>query len=266
MKVGFIGCGNMGGAILGGAVGSGFLQAENTFVSDPSEAAVKRCAQQYGVTPAADNVSLAQAVDLVILCVKPIYLRAVIEEIAPHLAGKAALSIAAGWTFQKLRDAFAPYTPALMRVMPNTPALVGAGYTAICEETTFPPALQSFALSLFQTLGIARVLPERLFDGVVAASGSSPAYLFMVLEAMGDGAVREGVPRALAYEMAAQAMLGSAKMLLETKKHPGELKDMVCSPAGTTIEAVAALEAGGLRACLMDAMQACADKCREMNQ
>lgn len=263
MRVGFIGCGNMGGAILGGALDSGFLQPEDVVVCDANPEVADRW-RKRGLSVLPDATSVAQAVDLVMLCVKPVFLDDVIAQIAPYMDGKAALSIAAGWPFAQLQKAFAPHDTALMRVMPNTPALVGAGYTAICQETTFSEVQQQFAQEMFSKLGCTRVLPERLFDGVIATAGSSPAYLFMVLEAMGDGAVREGVPRDMAYEMAAQAMLGSAKMYLETRRHPGELKDMVCSPAGTTIEAVKALEEGGLRAALLTGMAACTAKCREM--
>ena len=151
-----------------------------------------------------------------------------------------------------------------LRVMPNTPALVGAGFTAICEENTFSKASLGWAKELFATLGVVQVLPESLFDAVVAVSGSSPAYVYMFIEAMADGAVRLGMPRKMAIQAAAQAVLGSAKMVLATGEHPASLKDNVCSPGGTTIEAVQSLEKNGFRGAVLEAMDACARKNRKM--
>ena len=181
--------------------------------------------------------------------------------------GKAACKfyadLIAGWTVEKLHASFGPGCQ-LLRVMPNTPALVGAGYAALCAETTLEPADLEWAKRLFGTLGKVEVLPERLFDAVTAVTGSSPAYVFMFIEAMADAAVRLGMTRPMAIEAAAQAVFGSAKMVLDTHQHPAVLKDQVCSPAGTTIEAVQALEKGGFRSAVMEAMAACADKSQAM--
>ena len=149
--------------------------------------------------------------------------------------------------------------------MPNTPALVGAGFTALCDENSFSKASLGWAKELFSTLGVVQVLPERLFDAVVAVSGSSPAYVYMFIEAMADGAVRLGMPRKMAIQAAAQAVLGSAKMVLTTGEHPAALKDNVCSPGGTTIEAVQSLEKNGFRSAVLEAMDACARKNRKMS-
>ena len=153
-----------------------------------------------------------------------------------------------------------------LRVMPNTPAMVGEGMTALCASNTLSEEDMAFAKGLFESIGRVAVVPEHLFDGVVAISGSSPAYVYMMIEAMADAGVREGLPRAQAYEMAAQSVLGSALMVLSSGMHPGALKDAVCSPGGTTIEAVAALEKTGFRASVMEAMKACADRSREMSR
>ena len=150
--------------------------------------------------------------------------------------------------------------------MPNTPALVGAGYTALCTETTLSQAELNWAQKLFSTLGKVQLLPERLFDAVIAVSGSSPAYVFMFIESMADAAVRLGMTRPAAIEAAAMAVFGSAKMVLDTHQHPAVLKDQVCSPAGTTIEAVQALEKAGFRGAVMDAMAACAEKSQAMSK
>ena len=148
--------------------------------------------------------------------------------------------------------------------MPNTPAMVGEGITAMCPNDAVTPDQLETCRRLLESFGRAEVIPERLMDAVVAVSGSSPAYVFLFIEAMADAAVAEGMPRAQAYTFAAQAVLGSAKMVLETGRHPGELKDMVCSPAGTTIEAVQSLEEDGFRSAVMRAMRVCAEKSRSM--
>lgn len=146
--------------------------------------------------------------------------------------------------------------------MPNTPAMVLEGMTGVCHNSYVTAEELESALCILRAFGEAEVVPEKLMDAVVAVSGSSPAYVYMMIEAMADAAVAEGMPRAQAYKFAAKAVMGSAKMVLETGKHPGELKDMVCSPAGTTIEAVKVLEATGFRSSIMEAMEVCAEKCR----
>ena len=152
----------------------------------------------------------------------------------------------------------------IVRCMPNTPALVGEGCTGVSVSENVTKEETALALSLLQSFGMAQEVPERLMDAVVAVSGSAPAYVFLFIEAMADAAVAEGMPRNQAYTFAAQTVLGSAKMVLETGKHPAELKDMVCSPGGTTIDAVKVLEKRGLRSAIMEAMEACAEKSRNL--
>lgn len=265
MRIGFIGAGNMGGAILRGALNKGYLSKDDIWISDTNNSLVQRLRNETGVHTAVDNMELVQACDMILLAVKPIFLADVMKRIKPFLEGKHILSIAAGWTMKMLQDA-AGENVQVLRSMPNTPALLGEGMTALCAEHSFDETSFSFAKGLFEAVGKVTVLPERLFDGFIAVSGSSPAYIFMLIEAMADAAVKEGIFRADAYQMAAQAVLGSAKMVLETGKHPGELKDMVCSPGGTTIEAVASLEANGFRSAVMQAMADCAQKSRIMSK
>ena len=148
--------------------------------------------------------------------------------------------------------------------MPNTPAMVGEGMTAVCHNPFVTPEELEYVCSLLRSFGKCTIIPERLMDAVVSVSGSSPAYVYIFIEALADGAVRDGMPRDMAYEFAAQAVLGSAKMVLETGLHPGALKDMVCSPGGTTIEAVRALEARGFRSAVLEAMEACSNKAKGM--
>ena len=266
-KLGFIGAGNMGSAILGGVIGHGFLQADEIAVFDVSSEQCAKLQGKYGVTIAASERELIESSECVLLAVKPVYLKDVLEQAKPYANGKRFISIAAGWTFGMLTAILDKQSGArVLRVMPNTPAMVGEGFTALCEETTLTPEEFAWAKALFDTLGETVVLPERLFDAVVAVSGSSPAYIYMMIEAMADAAVALGMPRALAYRAAAQATLGSAKMVLETGEHPAKLKDDVCSPAGTTIDAVRTLEREGFRSAVMDAMIACADKSKAMSQ
>ncbi len=266
LKLGFIGAGNMAGAILTGAIRKGFLPAQEIAIHDPSVTQCAKITALFPVQVASTNKELVQSAEYVVLAVKPVFLKGVLQEIKPYVSGKRIISIAAGWTFSMLTELLNPQSGAqVLRVMPNTPALVGEGYTAFCEENTFDPQGLAFAKALFATLGKTETFPERLFDAVIATSGSSPAYVYMFIEAMADGAVKLGMPRAAAYQAAAQAVLGAAKMVLETGEHPGKLKDDVCSPGGTTIEAVAALERGGLRGVLMDAMGACAQKSKQMS-
>ena len=266
MKVGFIGAGNMGGAIMRGAFQHGFLKPYETMVYDVSEQQLASVTAVYPIHVAESNVQLARECEFLILAVKPVFLRGVLDEIQKYVHNKKIISIAAGWSRAMLTEALGRENSAqVLRVMPNTPALVGAGYTAICEEHTFNKAALAWAKELFSTLGMVQVLPERLFDAVVAVSGSSPAYVYMFIDAMADGAVRLGMPRKMAIQAAAQAVLGSAKMVLDTGEHPDALKDNVCSPGGTTIEAVHALEKNGFRGIVMEAMDACARKNRKMS-
>ena len=266
-KIGMIGVGNMGSAILRGIVEAGYVKADQLIVFDVSKRKMREISEDIqGIQTARDCSEVAEEADLIILAVKPLYMQDVIDEISQVIRRKAILSIAAGWTVRMLERALRDTGATWMRVMPNTPAMVGEGMTAICEDTSFSQEDFDFAKGIFDAIGKTRVLPERLFDGVIAISGSSPAYVYMMIEAMADAGVREGLPRTYAYEMAAQSILGSALMVLSSGTHPAALKDAVCSPSGTTIEAVAALEKNGFRNAIMEAMKVCAEKSREMSR
>ncbi|MBP3646331.1 MAG: pyrroline-5-carboxylate reductase [Clostridia bacterium] len=267
MKIGFIGAGNMGGAILKGALKAGFLKSEDTMVFDLNEKLLSNWQIESGIVPAKSNAELAAKCEWIVLAIKPIFFNIVLSEIKPYLnSNKKIISIAAGWSLDMLNQELGECGSPVLRVMPNTPALVGAGLTAICQETTLSADDLNWAKSLFETLGMVQMIPERLIDAVIAVSGSSPAYVFMFIEAMADAAVKLGMFRPMAIESAAQAVMGAAKMVLDTHQHPAVLKDNVCSPGGTTIEAVQMLEKGGLRAAVMDAMVACAEKNQKMTQ
>jgi len=203
--------------------------------------------------------------DCILLGVKPVFMEGVLKEIAPYVNGKAIISIAAGWSMEMLNAALGKdHNAMVLRVMPNTPALVGEGYTALCEETTLSKEWLEWAQKLFDCLGESALVPERLFDAVIAVTGSSPAYIYTLIDAMALGGVQQGMPRAMAQRAAAQAVLGAAKMVLETGEHPCKLRDDVCSPAGTTIAAVDVLKNTGFESSVMAAMAAAADRNREM--
>ena len=188
----------------------------------------------------------------------------VIPEIKDEVNADAlVISIAAGKTMMQIEQAFGRKLK-LVRCMPNTPAMVGEGCSGVCRNELVSDEEMEICMKLLSSFGIAEEIPEKLIDAVGAVSGSSPAYVFMFIEAMADAAVAGGMPRQQAYKFAAQAVLGSAKMVLETGKHPGELKDMVCSPAGTTIQAVRVLEEKGMRSAVIEAMMKCLDISRNM--
>ncbi|MCH5285810.1 MAG: pyrroline-5-carboxylate reductase [Christensenellaceae bacterium] len=266
-RVGLIGAGNMGSAILRGMLAADYLRPTDVAVCDVSRRKLEELSRELPSVTYVDSAQeLTSLCQMIILAVKPNYLRGVIDDIRGALHGKAVISIAAGWTVEMLEDALEGTDATCLRVMPNTPAMVGEGMTAICDNSTFSKEDFAFAKGIFDACGRTVILPERLFDGVIAISGSSPAYVFMMIEAMADAGVKEGLPRACAYEMAAQALLGSALMVLQSGTHPASLKDAVCSPGGTTIEAVEMLERRGFRAAIMDAMGACAEKSRIMSK
>lgn len=265
--LGLIGAGNMGSAILRGMLDAGYMKPSQVVVCDKSRRRMEELAEEIPAATYCDSaIDLVDQCDMIILAVKPHYLQGVIDDIHEALDGKAVISIAAGWTVAMLERALEGTSATYLRVMPNTPAMVGEGMTALCDDSTFSKEDFAFAKGIFDAVGRTVVLPERLFDGVIAISGSSPAYVFMLIEAMADAGVKEGIPRATAYEMAAQSVLGSALMVLSSGTHPASLKDAVCSPSGTTIEAVEELERKGFRAAVMDAMGVCAAKSREMSK
>lgn len=264
MKIGFIGLGNMATAMLGGIVDKGLYQSTEIIGSAKTQETADRVAQKYGIEACTDNKRVAESTDVIVLAVKPVFLQEVISEIKDSVdESKLVISIAAGKSIEWLEGQFGK-SIRLVRCMPNTPALVGEACTCVClkEDTTEPD--RELVIRLMESFGKASVLPERLIDAFTGVAGSSPAYVFIFMEAMADAAVCAGIPRKQAYEFAAQSVLGSAKLMLETGMHPAQLKDMVCSPGGTTIEAVKVLEEKGLRAAMMDAIEACVKKSKSL--
>ncbi len=263
-KLALIGCGNMGSAIVKGVVSAGLIAPQEIVVSDVSRASQERLAGELGCAGTCDNSEAVTGAAMVLIAVKPQYLDEAAAAFAPVLdAGVLVVSIAAGVTMARLEGLVGQHRK-IVRVMPNLPAMVLAGMSSLTPNSNVSPEEIAYVKELFESFGRAEVVPEHLIDAVIAASGSSPAYVCVFIEALADAAVAEGMPRAQAYTFAEQAVLGTAKYLLETGVHPAVLKDMVSSPAGTTIEAVAALEAGGMRAAVIDAARAAARRNRGM--
>jgi len=264
MKIGFIGCGNMASAMIGGIIKNKIADKAEIMASDKSEYMKEKAQNQFGILVTEDNKEVAQFADVLVLAVKPFYYENVITEIREVVKDETIIvSIAPGKTIRWIETLFNKKIK-LVRTMPNTPALVGEGMSGMCRNAQVEDVELNQVKEIFCGFGKAEVVSEDLMDAVVGVSGSSPAYVFMFIEAMADAAVADGMPRAQAYRFAAQAVLGSAKMVLETGKHPGELKDMVCSPKGTTIEAVRVLEAKGMRSAVMEAQKACVKKAQEV--
>lgn len=265
-KLGFIGCGNMGKAMIGGIIKSKLYEAGNIIVSNPSNASLNEVKEKYNVITTNDNTKAAQAADILVLSVKPNKYEDVINEIKQEVRPETVIvAIAAGMSIEKVCEYFGSEMK-VVRAMPNTPALVNEAMSALCRNKNVSDDELEKVIDIFNAFGRAEVVEERLMDVVTGVSGSSPAYVYMFIEALADGAVLLGMPRKKAYKMAAQSVLGSAKMVLETGKHPGQLKDEVCSPGGTTIEAVYSLENNNFRGTVMDAVRKCTEKSKSMSQ
>ena len=264
MKIGFVGCGNMASAMISGILKKGIFTKDEIIVSNLTEEGSRLSKEKLGVVTTLDNRKVAESAGIVVLAVKPQFYEEVLEEIRDVLTpDHIVVGIAPGKTLAWLEEKCGQPLK-VVRLMPNTPAQVEEGMTGVCiNEKVTREDLQAIC-EITDSFGRTEVVPERLMDAVGAVSGCSPAYVFMFIEAMADAAVSQGMPRKQAYQFAAQAVLGSAKMVLETGMHPGELKDMVCSPAGTTIEGVRTLERLGMRSAVFEALQACADKGRRL--
>lgn len=265
MKIGFIGLGNMASAIIGGIWEKGLVDATDIIGADPSEATREKVNSKFNITAVIDNAQVAAEADVLFLAVKPIFLDEAIASIRDAVRPATRIvSIVAGRSVEYMQNAFGRPEVKIVRCMPNTPALVLEGCTGVSPAANVTKEELDEVLTLLGAFGKAHVVPERLMDAVVGVSGSAPAYVFIFIEAMADAAVAAGMPRQQAYEFAAQTVLGSAKMVLETGMHPAALKDMVCSPGGTTIDAVKVLEEKGFRAAVMAAMEAAVEKSRNL--
>jgi len=265
-KIGFLGAGKMATALAKGFVRAGLVSAQQIIASDSSAAALALFAEQVGAKTTGFNPDVLKFADVLILSVKPDQVLGLLSEVRPNLADKHLLiSIAAGVPLAKL-EANLPEGTRVIRVMPNTPALVGASASAYAAGKFALTEDNGLAQKLFSAVGLAFPVKEALLDAVTGLSGSGPAYVFAIIEALSDGGVAAGLPRDVATKLAAQTLLGGAKMVLETGLHPGALKDMVTSPGGTTIDGLHELEKGGIRGILINAVRAAADKSKKLGQ
>lgn len=264
--IGFIGAGNMARSIIAGIVKSNHGSSTKIIASAKTTETIDLVQKEYRINTTLDNKEVARKSDYLIIAVKPYMHGLVLEEIKNDIRENAVvITIAAGISIDYMKKALGNEV-LVVKAMPNTPAMVGEGITALSFDKKIDKVERDEIQGIFNSFGKTELLDEGLMDGFTALCGSSPAYVYMMIEAMADGGVLQGIPRKQAYRMAAQAVLGSAKMVLDSGVHPGELKDNVCSPSGTTIEAVAKLEEKGFRTAIIQAMKVCADKSKKMSQ
>ncbi|WP_242344514.1 pyrroline-5-carboxylate reductase [Anaeromyxobacter terrae] len=265
-KIAFLGTGNMAEAFVKGLLRAGTATAAEILCAEPRPERRDEVAQRYGVTAVSSNLEAAEQADIIVLSVKPQTMESLLDEIAPAVDHrKLVISIAAGVSIAAIGRKLGAGV-RIVRTMPNTPALVGAGATALARGAHATDADLEQARALFQAVGTTVVVEEQHLDAVTGLSGSGPAFLFLVIEALADGGVKVGLARPVAMALAAQTVLGSAKLVLETGEHPGRLKDQVTSPGGTAIAGVHALEQGGLRAALIAAVEAATRRSRELGE
>jgi pyrroline-5-carboxylate reductase len=266
LKVGFLGAGKMASALGKGIVQAGIVRTENLVASDPVEAARASFTKETGGRAAASNIEVVKSATVLIVAVKPDHVTELLAEVKGHLMKEhLIISIAAGVPLDRFESALGPQA-RVIRVMPNTPALVGASAAGFALGKAATSEDGQLAQKIFSAVGVAFQLKERLLDAVTGLSGSGPAYAFLLIEALSDGGVAAGLPRDVATRLAAQTLFGSAKMVLETGMHPGILKDMVTSPGGTTIDGIHELEKAGVRGALINAVRAASEKSKKLGQ
>lgn len=254
-SLGFIGMGNMAQALAQGFIASGALKGERVFAYAPHQEKLRANAERIGFQPVASLTELAAAADTLVMACKPYQIESVVAELGDALSGKALVSIAAGWDFARYESVL-PQSTRFQFVMPNTPAMVREGVLLFEEKTSLEKAERQELMDLFSTVGVVEVVPSRLMSAAGTVTGCGPAFVDLMIEAYADAAVKYGVPRAQAYALVAQMVKGSAALALETKEQPGVLKDAVCSPGGTTIKGVCALEEDGFRAACIHSIDA----------
>ncbi|HVO77843.1 MAG TPA: pyrroline-5-carboxylate reductase [Methanomassiliicoccales archaeon] len=266
MKIGFIGAGNMAEALMKGIISAGVASKDDVIAGEVIKERREFIGRTLNVKITADNVEVVRNSNVVLLAVKPQQMAVVLDELKPYLTSDhLIISIAAGIRLNYIESRL-NFGVRVVRVMPNQPCLVGASASAFALGKSAKPEDKEIVMRILQSVGVAFPLEEKLLDAVTGLSGSGPAYFYMVIEAMADGGVRAGLPRDVAIKLAAQTALGAGKTILETKTHPGEAKDMVASPAGTTIEGIAVLENRGVRGAFIEAVEAGAKKSRELGE
>jgi pyrroline-5-carboxylate reductase len=262
--IGFIGSGKMAQSMIQGMITSEAVFPNQIIASAVTEETLQKVSESYGIMVTTDNGEVARKADFLILAVKPHLYSVVIEEIKGVIKPNVVIiTIAAGTSLDFMESQLSKEVKVI-RAMPNTPSLVGAGMTAICPNQSITKQELNVVIDLFNSFGKTECVEEKLMDAIPAISGSSPAYVFMMIEALADGGVMQGFQRDVAKKLAAQAVLGAAKMVLETDMHPAVLKDNVCTPGGATIEAVASLEKNHFRATILDAMDSCTNKAMKL--
>ena len=268
--IGFIGGGNMAEAMIRGLVSTSVIDSKNLYVSDPVNEKLEKLKTDYKINVAKDNIELVQNCDIIVLAVKPQSVNEVINGIHDQVtAKKLVISILAGVPINRMEELLqlgANKKVGVIRTMPNTPSLVQSGVTALSPSKNVSETDLQFAKEIFEAIGKTVVVPESHIDAVTGLSGSGPAYIFMIIEALSDAGVKMGLSRQVADVLTIQTMIGSAKLALESGLHPGELKNMVTSPGGTTISGLHALEEGGLRTTLMNAVEAATKRSIELGQ
>ena len=266
LTIGFLGAGKMAAALAKGFIKAGLVKPGQILAGDPAEEARTAFVRETGAKATKANAEVVNFASLIVLAVKPGSMKELLAEVREQITpGRLVISIAAGVTLGQL-EASLPSGARVIRVMPNTPALLGASASAFARGRTATAEDAAVARRLFEAVGIAFELKEPLLDAVTGLSGSGPAYFYAMIEALSDGGVAAGLPREVATKLAAQTALGSARMVLETGLHPGALKDMVTSPGGTTIEGLHELEKGGLRGVLISAVRAAAEKATKLGK
>ena len=264
MKIGFIGCSNLTKAMIKGIIDNNAMEPNKIMASDIDKYELFRVKETFGIDTRESRREIAAESKYIILAERAEYYTEVAEEIKDLLTEEhVIISIAPNMPISAVAERFGENVK-IIRAKPNTPAMVGESMTGICHNSLVTLEEFNYICNIMMNFGVVEEVPESLIDVVIAVSSSSPAYVFMFIEAMADAASADGMPRAQAYEFASQAVLGSAKMILETGKHPGELKDMVCSPGGTTLEAIRVLEGHGLRSSVFEAVKACAAHCKKV--
>ena len=255
MKLGFIGMGNMAYAILKGGHAAGFFAGSEVYAYDPNTERLAQVAAETGIRPCNSVTQVAEQADIIMLAVKPNIIESVVAEMGSALENKAVLSIASSWTTQRLKGIL-PASARAMFTLPNTPCMVGAGMVLGEDTYDFTPEEYEYVNAMFSSMGKLILVSPKIMNGASTVTGCGPAFFYLIMEAFADGAVMYGVPRQMAYDLVAQTAMGAGKMLLETGTHPGQLKDNVCSPGGTTIRGIRALEDAGVRSAMIDAVDA----------
>lgn len=264
-RIAFVGAGNMAGALIKGLLSAGACEPDAIWATDVRAERLDELRERHGIRAGADNVEAARWADVVVLATKPQVFDRILAQLEEAVGDALVVSIAAGVPVEAMEARF-PAGARVVRAMPNTPAIVDAGATALAAGTHATAEDVALARRIFESVGVTVVLDESLLDAVTGLSGSGPAYIFLIIEALADAGVKVGLHRESAQLLAAQTVLGSAKLLIETGEHPGRLKDMVTSPGGTAIAGLHTLEAGGLRTTLINAVEAATHRAKQLGE